>query len=482
MNKRIIVYILGWVLLFEGVAMQIATITSIIYKEHEGIYFLVTGAVCALLGVLAIKVKKPEKMVLYQKAGFAATALSWIVMSFMGCLPFWLSGEIPVFIDAFFETVSGFTTTGATILTDVEALSHGMLIWRSFLNWLGGMGVIVFLLAIIPKLGGQQNIYLMKAESPGPIVGKTVPHMRSYAALLYGIYIGLTSLEIIMLLFGGMGMFDALNTGFATAGTGGFGIHNANIAAYDSYYLQGVIAVFMMLFGINFSFYILLLSRKFSQAFRIQELWVYFGIIVASTAIITFNISSLYPTLFDSFHQSFFYVSSILTSTGFGISDVNNWPELSKTVILIITFIGAMAGSTGGGFKVSRMMLLFKEIRKEFTLLIHPRNVKAVRMDGKPIEHSIMRSTSMYLVLYIGIFAFSLLLISIDNKDFTTSFTSVAASLNNTGPGLGEVGPVGNYANFSILSKCVYIFDMLAGRLELFPLLLLFSPSAWKKS
>jgi trk system potassium uptake protein TrkH len=482
MNKRIIVYILGWVLLFEGVAMQIATITSIIYKEHEGIYFLVTGAVCALLGVLAIKVKKPEKMVLYQKAGFAATALSWIVMSLMGCLPFWLSGEIPVFIDAFFETVSGFTTTGATILTDVEALSHGMLIWRSFLNWLGGMGVIVFLLAIIPKLGGQQNIYLMKAESPGPIVGKTVPHMRSYAALLYGIYIGLTSLEIILLLFGGMGMFDALNTGFATAGTGGFGIHNANIAAYDSYYLQGVIAVFMMLFGINFSFYILLLSRKFSQAFRIQELWVYLGIIVASTAIITVNISSLYPTLFDSFHQSFFYVSSILTSTGFGISDVNNWPELSKTVILIITFIGAMAGSTGGGFKVSRMMLLFKEIRKEFTLLIHPRNVKAVRMDGKPIEHSIMRSTSMYLVLYIGIFAFSLLLISIDNKDFTTSFTSVAASLNNTGPGLGEVGPVGNYANFSILSKCVYIFDMLAGRLELFPLLLLFSPSAWKKS
>lgn len=482
MNKRIIVYILGWVLVIEGAAMQIATVTSLIYGENEGFYFLGTGIVCAVLGILAVKVKKPKNMVLYQKAGFAATALSWIVLSLAGCMPFWLSGEIPVFIDAFFETVSGFTTTGATILTNVEGLSNCMLIWRSFLNWLGGMGVIVFLLAIIPKLGGQQNIFLMKAESPGPIVGKAVPHMRSYAAMLYGIYIGLTALEIILLLFGGMGFFDALNTGFATAGTGGFGIHNANIAAYDSYYLQMVIAVFMMLFSINFSFYILMIARKFRQAFRMEELWVFLGIIVLSVVIITFNINSMYPSLYDSFHQSFFYVTSVISSTGFGLVDVNKWPEISKTIIVVLSFIGAMAGSTGGGFKVSRIILLFKEVRKEFALLVHPRNVKSVKMDGKTVDHNVMRNTSMYLVLYIGVFAFSLLLISIDNKDFTTNFTSVVATLNNTGPGLGVVGPVGNYADFSILSKVVYIFDMLAGRLELFPLLLLFSRSAWKKA
>lgn len=482
MNKRIIIYILGWVLLVEAAAMQIPTVVSLIYHEHQGLYFFVTGIVCAVLGVLAIKVKKPKNMVLYQKAGFAATALSWVVMALAGCMPLWLSGEIPSFIDAFFETVSGFTTTGATILTDVEQLSHAMLMWRSFMNWLGGMGVIVFLLAIIPKLGGQQNIFLMKAESPGPIIGKAVPHMRSYAAMLYGIYIGLTALEMILLLCGGMGFFDAVNTSFATAGTGGFGIHNANIAAYDTYYFQMVIAVFMMLFGINFSFYILLIARKFKGAFKMQELWIYFGIIVVSTAIITFNIRSIYPTWYDSFHQSFFYVSSIITTTGFGLVDVNQWPELSKIVIVIITFIGAMAGSTGGGFKISRIILLFKEVRKEFSLLVHPRNVKSVKMDGKTIDHNVMRTTSMYLVLYMGIFAFSMLLISLDNKDFTTTFTSVAATLNNTGPGLGAVGPVGNYADFSILSKIVYIFDMLAGRLELFPLLLLFSPSAWRKA
>lgn len=481
MNKRLIVYILGWVLIVEGIAMQIGTLTSLIYGENEGFYFLITGIACILLGVLAVKVKKPNHMVLYQKAGFAATALSWILLSLAGCMPFWLSGEIPSFIDAFFETVSGFTTTGSTILTNVEGLSHGMLIWRSFSHWLGGMGVIVFLLAIIPKLGGQQNIYLMKAESPGPIVGKALPHMRSYAALLYSIYFGLTALEIILLLFGGLNLFDALNTGFATAGTGGFGIHNNNIAAYNSYYVQTVIAVFMLLFGINFTFYILLIARKFSNAFKMQELWIYLGIVAVAVAIITFNISSMYLSLYDAFHQSFFYVSSIMTTTGFGIVDVNQWPELAKSVIVIITFIGAMAGSTGGGFKVSRVILLFKEIRKEFSLLIHPRNVKSVRMDGKTVDHSTMRSTSMFLVLYIGIFALSMLLISIDNKDFTTTFTSVAASLNNTGPGLGDVGPVGNYADFSILSKIVFIFDMLAGRLELFPLLLLFSPSAWKK-
>lgn len=481
MNKRSIIYILGWVLIVEAVAMQIGTITSLIYGEKEALYFVLIGVVSAILGVLAIKVKKPKNMVLYQKAGFASTALSWILLSLVGCMPFWLSGEIPSFIDAFYETVSGITTTGATILNDVEALSKGMLMWRSFLHWLGGMGVIVFLLAIIPKLGGQQNIFLMKAESPGPIIGKAVPRMRNYATMLYGIYIILTALEFILLLFGGLNVFEAINTSFSTAGTGGFGIYNSNAAAFDSYYVQTVIAVFMLLFGINFSVYLCLIARKFKQSLKFEELWIYLGIVAVSTAIIAFNISSIYKP-YDAFHQSFFYVSSIISTTGFGLTDVNKWPELSKTVIIILTFIGASAGSTGGGFKISRIILLFKEVRKEFSLLVHPRNVKLVKMDGKAVNHDIMRTTSMYLVLYIGVFAISFLLVSIDNMDFTTSFTAVAANLNNTGPGLGAVGPVGNYADFSILSKIVFIFDMLAGRLEIYPLLLLFAPSAWKKS
>lgn len=481
MNKRSIIYILGWVLIVESVAMQIGTVTSLIYGEKEAIYFVATGVVCAILGVLAVKVKKPKNMVLYQKAGFAATALSWILLSLAGCMPFWLSGEIPHFIDAFYETVSGFTTTGSTILNDVEALSKGMLMWRSFLHWLGGMGVIVFLLAIIPKLGGQQNIFLMKAESPGPIIGKAVPRMRNYATMLYGIYITLTALEFILLLFGGLNVFEAINTSFSTAGTGGFGIYNSNAAAFDSYYVQTVIAVFMLLFGVNFSVYLCLIARKFKQSLKFEELWIYLGIVAVSTAIIAFNISSIYKP-YDAFHQSFFYVTSIISTTGFGLTDVNKWPELSKTVIIILTFIGASAGSTGGGFKISRIILLFKEVRKEFSLLVHPRNVKLVKMDGKTVNHDIMRTTSMYLVLYIGVFAISFLLVSIDNMDFTTSFTAVAANLNNTGPGLGAVGPVGNYADFSILSKIVFIFDMLAGRLEIYPLLLLFAPSAWKKS
>lgn len=481
MNKRSIIYILGWVLIVEAVAMQIGTITSLIYGEKEAWYFVLTGVVSAILGVLAIKVKKPKNMVLYQKAGFASTALSWILLSLVGCMPFWLSGEIPSFIDAFYETVSGITTTGATILNDVEALSKGMLMWRSFLHWLGGMGVIVFLLAIIPKLGGQQNIFLMKAESPGPIIGKAVPRMRNYATMLYGIYITLTALEFILLLFGGLNVFEAINTSFSTAGTGGFGIYNSNAAAFESYYVQTVIAVFMLLFGINFSVYLCLIARKFKQSLKFEELWIYLGIVAVSTAIIAFNISSIYKP-YDAFHQSFFYVTSIISTTGFGLTDVNKWPELSKTVIIILTFIGASAGSTGGGFKISRIILLFKEVRKEFSLLVHPRNVKLVKMDGKTVNHDIMRTTSMYLVLYIGVFALSFLLVSIDNMDFTTSFTAVAANLNNTGPGLGAVGPVGNYADFSILSKIVFIFDMLAGRLEIYPLLLLFAPSAWKKS
>ncbi len=481
MDKKIIIYILGWVLVVEAIAMQTGTITSLIYNESNWIYFVIVGVPSALVGFVLIKVMKTKNMVLYQKAGFAATALSWILLSLVGCLPFWISGEIPSFIDAFFEIVSGFTTTGSTILVNVEGLSHGMLIWRSFSVWLGGMGVIVFLLALIPKLGGSQNIYLMRAESPGPIIGKAVPRMRNYAALLYGIYIGLTALEIILLVCGGMEFFDALNTGFASAGTGGFGVKNNNMAAYN-HYCQVVIAIFLVLFGTNFSFYIMLLYRKFKQAFRMEELWLYIGIIAASTLIISVNVSPLYSTAYESFHQSFFYVTSIISTAGFGIDDVNRWPALSKAVIIIITFIGAMAGSTGGGFKVSRILILFKEVRKEFALLVHPRNVSAVKLDGKTVDHNVMRNTSVFLVIYLGIFILSFIVVSFEGKDVLTNFTAVAASMNNTGPGLDLVGPAGNYSSFNVLSKSVMIFDMIAGRLELYPLLLLFAPSAWKRA
>ena len=483
MNKRLIIYILGWVLIVEGVAMQLCTVTSLIYREHEGIYFFLTGLGAVTAGVLAVKIKKPKNMVLYQKAGFAATALSWILMSLVAALPFFLSGEIPNYLDAFFESVSGFTTTGATILREVEPLSNCMLLWRSVMILLGGMGVIVFLLALIPKLGGQQNIYLMKAESPGPIIGKAVPKMRNYAALLYGIYLGLVSLEIILLLCGGMDFFNAVNTSFSTAGTGGFGIHNDNMAAYHSHYLQTVIAVFMMLFGVNFSVYILILARKFKQILKIEELWFYFGFIVVSTVIIAINIMPLYNNdAGESFHQSFFYVSSIITTTGFGIGDVNHWPQLSKGIILIITFVGAMAGSTGGGFKISRIVILAKEVKKELSMLIHPRNIRTIKMDGKSVDHQVTRNTSVFLVVYLAVFVGSFLLVSIEGRDMVTSFTSVSATLNNTGPGLNDVGPVGNYADFTVLSKLVFIFDMIAGRLELFPILILLTPSAWKKS
>ena len=481
MNYRMIGRVLGLILLIYAALLLLPLIAGLCFQESPA-PFLVTMAAAAVPGGLLLLLSKPKKNSLVARDGFVIVGLGWILISLIGALPFVLSGSMPHYIDALFETISGFTTTGATILVEVERLSHGMLMWRSLMNWLGGMGVIVFLLALIPKLGGQQNIYLMRAESPGPIVGKAVPKMRHYAAMLYGIYFGLTMLEMILLLCGGMEFFDAINTSFATAGTGGFGVRNANIAAYDTYYFQTVIAVFMMLFGVNFSVYILIITRKFLQAAKMEELWFYLGFIVLSTVIIGINIMPLYPTAYDAFHQSFFYTSSIITTTGFGIGDVNHWPMLSKSIIMFLTFLGAMAGSTGGGFKVARLLLLAKEAKKEFLLLVHPRNIRQVKMDGKTVDHNTMRSTSVFLVVYMAIFVISFILVSIDGKGFVTSFTSVAATLNNTGPGLGDVGPVGNYTFYSPFAKCVLSFDMLAGRLELYPLLLLFAPAAWKKS
>lgn len=461
--------------------MQLSTLVGLIYKESSYKYFLYIGLALTLIGALTV-IKKPKNPTMHLKDGFACTTLSWIVLSLAGALPLYLGGAIKSFVDAFFETVSGFTTTGATILTDIESLDRCMLFWRSFSHFLGGMGVVVFLLAIIPKLGGNHSINLMKAESTGPAVGKSMPKLRTYAALLYGIYVGLVIIEFVFLLLGGMNVFDALTTSFSTAGTGGFSTYNASIGHFDSYYLQNVVAVFMILFGVNFYIYILILTRKFKQILKSEELLVYLSIVIASTLMIAFNLLSYYDTFKEAFHQSFFYVSSILSSTGFAITDTNPWPEFSRVVILIITCIGACAGSTGGGFKVSRLVILFKEVKKEFLLIVHPRNIYTVKVDDKKVSHETARSVSVFLSLYVFIVVISTVLISLNGFDFTTNFTSVLATLNNTGPGFSMVGSAGNYAEFSVFSKLVFCFNMIAGRLELYPLLLIFIPSAWKKN
>lgn len=484
MNKKLIVYILGWVLLIEGVAMQLSTAVGVIHGEWKfAKYFLYVGAALILLGIILV-LKKPASNVMYLKDGFACTALSWVVLSVAGCLPLWISHTIPHFIDALFETVSGFTTTGATILTEIEHLPRCMLFWRSFSHFLGGMGVVVFLLAIIPRLGGNQNINLMKAESTGPSVSKSMPKLRNYAALLYGIYGGLTLLECILLLCGGMSVFDAVTTSFSTAGTGGFMVYNDSMARFSPY-LQTVVAVFMMLFGVNFYIYILILFRRFKQALKNEEMWIYIGITVAATAVIALDLTLnriFNGDVYQAIHQSFFYITSVGSSTGMALTDVNHWPELSKSIILIVTCIGACAGSTGGGFKVSRVIILLKGVRKEFALILHPRTVHTVKIDSKKITHEVTRSVSVYFVIYTSIIIVTTILISLNGFDFTTSFTSVLATLNNTGPGMNIVGSTGNYAGFSVFSKIVFCFNMLAGRLELYPFLLIFIPSAWRKN
>ncbi|MBQ6499067.1 MAG: TrkH family potassium uptake protein [Ruminococcus sp.] len=484
MNKKLITYILGWVILIEGAAMLLPIVVGMMYQEWNDLKFFAYVAVGAAVVGFLLVFKKPDSNVMYLKDGFAATALSWVVLSVTGCLPLWISGTIPHFIDALFETISGFTTTGATILVEIEHLPKCMLMWRSFSHFLGGMGVVVFLLAIIPRLGGNQNINLMKAESTGPAVSKSMPKLRNYAALLYGIYCGLTLIECILLLCGGMDLFDAVTTSFSTAGTGGFMVYNDSMARFSPY-LQTGVAVFMMLFGVNFYIYILILSKRFKLAFKNEELWIYLGITFGATAIIATDLivcRTFNGDIYQSIHQSFFYITSVGSSTGMAITDVNKWPELSKAVVLIVTCIGACAGSTGGGFKVSRVIILLKGVQKEFNLILHPRKVHVVKIDSKKITHEVTRSVSVYFVIYTLIIILTTILISFNGFDFTTSFTSVLATLNNTGPGMNIVGSTGNYAGFSIFSKIVFCFNMLAGRLELYPFLLIFIPSAWKRA
>ena len=478
MNFRIIAYIVGWVCNFQAIFMVLPCITALVYQEHEFFAFLISMILCLIVGI-PLTARKPKNKVFYTKDGCVAVALSWLALCIFGSVPFVLSGSIPHPIDAFFETVSGFTTTGSSILTDVEVLPHCVLMWRSFTHWIGGMGVLVFLLSLLPLAGGY-HMNLMKAESPGPSVSKLVPKVQQTAKILYSIYIGLTLIQIVLLLIGNIPLFDTLCIAFGTAGTGGFGIKNDSMGSYSTY-CQIVTTIFMILFGVNFSAYYLVLTKKLRQALKFEEVRYYFGIIAVAILVIGLNTMHLFQNLGVSIQQAAFQVGSIITTTGFSSADFNQWPALSKTILVLLMFVGACAGSTGGGIKVSRILILCKAAKKEFQLYLHPNAVKKIKMDQKTITHDILRSTNIYLTLYLLIFAVSMLLISLDNFDMTTNFTAVTATLNNIGPGLEIVGPMGNFSSFSYFSKCVLIFDMLAGRLEIFPLLLLFFKGTWKK-
>ena len=465
---------------FEALAFVLPLICAVVYNEPYKLLFTVCVMICWFFGTL-LTYKPPKNKEMYAKEGYVIVALSWIVMSVFGALPFVLCGDIPSFSNALFEIISGFTTTGASILEDVEVLSHASLIWRSFSHWVGGMGVIVFMLAIIPMASGY-NMQLMKAESPGPSVGKLVPRVKESAKILYLIYVSLTGIQLVLLLLTGMKGFDAVCITFGTAGTGGFGIWNNSCGGYTTLQ-QGIITIFMLAFGVNFNAYYFLLGKDKKQAFRMEEVRGYFLIVAVSILLITINIRGLFHSLPESFHHAAFQVASIITTTGYSTEDFDLWPMFSKMILILLMFCGACAGSTGGGIKVSRILILLKAVRTEIRHYMHPRAVTTMKMDGKAIDKSIFRGVLVYLAAYAFLFAVSVLILSLDpTQSFATDFTAVAATFNNIGPGLEMVGPAANFNSLTLLSKYVLMFDMLAGRLELFPLLVFFLPSTWKKS
>lgn len=479
MNRRMVLYIVGNVVKIEALLMLLPLAVSLIYKENESVYFLASIAVALVTGFAMTIAAKPGSKVIYAKEGFVVVALAWVVLSAIGALPFYISGEIPSYVDAFFETVSGFTTTGASILTDVEAMSKGMLFWRSFTHWVGGMGVLVFVMAIMPSVS-DRTIHILRAEAPGPIVGKIVPRMVQTTRILYIIYIVFTLVEVVMLRLGGMSLFESFIHTFGTAGTGGFGSRADSIASYSPY-LQWVITVFMLIFGINFNLYYMLLIKKFRPVFKSEELRAYFLFFFASTALITVNILPQYGSFGESLRLAAFQVASIVTTTGYATADFDMWPGLSKTILLILMFVGSCAGSTAGGFKVSRVVMLLKKIKCELQKLLHPRSVRALRFEGKRVDEATMSSLTSYLAIYVLIYCAFVFLLAFDKFDIETNISAVSACFNNIGPAFGAAGPAMNYAEFSIPSKILLSVAMLLGRLEIFPIILTLSPSTWVK-
>ena len=488
MNHRMILYLLGYVLLLIGAFLLLPCVVALIYGERALYSLLATVGVCAVAGLLLLLFKPRNRRSMHAREGFVMVSLSWIVISLVGALPFWFSRAIPSYLDALFETISGFTTTGASILTNVEAMPHCLLFWRSFTHWLGGMGVLVFMLAVVPMSG--DSIYLLRAESPGPSVSKMVPKMRTSAAILYSIYCVMTLLQILAYRLGDLcgwgeiSFFDSVCLAFGSAGTGGFSVRADGLAGYAPY-VQSVTTVAMILFGVNFSIYFFLICRKFLLIWKNSELKCYLGIILAAIVLITANLTlhgGYFDTLGETVHHVSFSVGSIITTTGFGTADFSLWPEFSKSILVGLMVIGACAGSTGGGIKISRLLILYKSARAEIRHLLHPHAVEVMTMDGKRVSSDVIRGTAAFMIVYLFIVLFSIVLVALDNFGAETTVTSVLATLNNIGPGVSiEIGPLGSYANFSALSKLVLSLDMLFGRLELFPMLLLFRPSTWRK-
>lgn len=483
MNYKKIDRFLSGIMILEAVFMIPALLICLYDNDvHVALCFLAAIAIAVLFtGILRLLGKRPQKG-FHSREGLVCVSSSWILISLVGCLPFYFSRQIPSFVDALFEIVSGFTTTGASILPDVEALSRGLLYWRSFSHWLGGMGVLVLLMVFLPKSDHNtgSTIHLLRAESPGPTVGKLVPRMKQTALVLYGIYVALTVLNFLFLLAGGMPLFDSVCTALGTAGTGGFGIKSDSMASYSPY-LQNVTTIFMMLFGVNFSCYYLLLTRHFLNVWKDEELRAYIGVFLASTALITWNILHLYSGVQESLRHAAFQVATVMTTTGFATTDFDLWPSFSKGLLLCLMFVGASAGSTGGGLKFQRLLLLLKNLRRHVHQTLYPNKVQIVRMNGQRVNEKVLNDTNLYLIGYALIVVFSFILISIDNFSITTNFSAVVACFNNIGPGFDVVGPAGNFAGYSAFSKLVLIFDMLAGRLEILPMLGLISFSTWRR-
>ena len=482
MNYKMMGKFMGRILTVEAVFMLPAVLIGLWDREYAvvGAFLLSIAIIAAVSGLLSF-LCRGAKTIFYAKEGLACVGLSWVAIGLLGCLPFFFSGAIPNFVDAFFESVSGFTTTGASIMPFVEGVSRAVLYWRSFTHWLGGMGVLVFLLAI-SSAGGKESgftMHLLRAESPGPSVGKLVPKMKKTAGILYLIYIALTVLDLIFLLCGGMGWFEAICTAFGTAGTGGFGVKNDSIAGYSSY-IQTVCTVFMLLFGINFTCYYLILIRQMKSVFKDEELRMYLGIVAASILLITWNLRGYYDTFGETLKHAAFQVATIVSTTGFASADFDVWPGLSKAVLFFLMMMGACAGSTAGGFKCGRALLVIKSTMRSVRQVVHPNKVQAVRVNNHPVDEKVLQNTNAYLAAYIMLFALSFLLISADGFSLTTNLSAVAACFNNIGPGFEVVGPTCNYANFSMFSKLILIIDMLAGRLEIFPILILFSSATWR--
>ncbi len=480
MNRKMVFYLLGKVILIEAVLLVLPLICAVWYGEKCAYSFLITIGICLGLGFLLTALHKPKDKTIFAKEGFVIVALTWIFLSALGALPFVISGEIPSFIDAFFETVSGFTTTGASILAGsaVEAMSKGLLFWRSFTHWIGGMGILVLVMAIVPTDSGR-SIHIIRAEMPGPIIGKLVPKLKSTAKILYLIYIVLTLVEVVMLLAGGMSFYESLLHSLGTAGTGGFGIKADSIASYNPY-IQWVIAIFMFIFAVNFNIYYLILVKKLRQVFKSEELWVYIGVVALSVGLITYNIYGIYNNFSDSLRHSTFQVASIISTTGYATADFNSWGNLSKGILLLLMFMGGCAGSTAGGFKVSRVVLLFKRIKANLRRMLHPRSTEFVRFEGKKVENETLTGVTVYLAIYLFCFVIVFFLLLFEQYDFETNFSSAVSCFNNVGPAFSKAAS--NYDIYSPFAKVVLSFAMLLGRLEIYPLILLFSPRNWIKS